>query len=656
MPERRESFLRKEQVQLKIYIYFLLCLLLLSFATVPVSADTGVENQQDNWDVAVEYLQDRIAPVHNLNEFDLTGDGMLEIVGHIKAGDIIYRPHDGETQIEEGEYVVPNNLVFLDNNGDGVLDAQPTSVKLVSVIEDNLTWLFEENSNNVVGVFPNGTGRSGANTVPSVRRVSVILGEAWGQAESERLGFAQNAFGVNTLGTQFYISDEEMVYTSQEIHGTPPEWDPLLGTTVSGGCIRHRNRDIQLIRQHMRESDIVLTMQTAQDDEIDNPMNLANLTRVAAEREMISLPENIEQTYAQSLLLRPTNHDALSTLPPLDTTRWITFDQVKALYPHIELPNSEIIAHPYTRGEYSIIPCGSETLFLFLKWAGIEPILETEEGFYRLNVAPTLYHPNGNTIAVTDFYYPTTITHDDLADMQSLLSRGEDLQVFEYLYSDFAFQYAVWVAARSFNMPDLLSADLQTQGAAVMRLSDQDLREVQLVTGLIPIDFRWGVQRPSQVPGDFLTALRNRTLIHSAMNPFAGTVGEAYELDFRLNEPYGLAVPITDMDIQIPSPDHEMIRLSGAHPQEIRLLMERAMEPGSGAIFRVTQFALHTTPIRYSSGLAQAHYFVLVPQLSNLEQGEITVFDSMNPSGYFQLRLEEVANVFSTITVMPARD
>ncbi|MCD8484458.1 hypothetical protein LRY60_02500 [Candidatus Woesebacteria bacterium] len=75
---------------------------------------------------------------------------------------------------------MPNNRVFIDSDGDGVLDETPVYARLVVVTRDNLTYLFAENSDQVIGIFPNGTGRGGANTVPSIRTVDTFLGEQWG--------------------------------------------------------------------------------------------------------------------------------------------------------------------------------------------------------------------------------------------------------------------------------------------------------------------------------------------------------------------------------------------------------------------------------------------------------------------------------------------
>lgn len=586
----------------------------------------------------------REAPRYQLNEFDVNGDGLLEIEG-IEAGDIIFRPHDGETQVEAGEYVVPNNLVYVDGDGDGTLDLEPRRVKLVVVIRDNLTYLFAENSDQLLGVFPNGTGRGGANTVASVRRINAVLGEQWGQEESQRLGFPLNAFGEITLGTNYFIHDEKTVTTAQEVHGTPDEWQFLLGTEVSGGCTRHRNRDIRTIRSHMQAGDLVMTVETPQDDAFDNALTLANLTNTAAKEPLLEVPTELLGANP-NLLPLPTNMHPPSSSSPLKTSRWVTFDQLG------EFPLPEVIAHPYTRGEYSVIPCGLETFYLSQIWSGRDPLIETPHG-YQLNVAPTLRLPNGNSLETPSFYTPRTVTWNDVAGAQPRLSRGNRLQYFEFLMSDFAYQYAAWVATGAGER--LNPADLQWRslGQDIISMGPERHRQVQLVTGLIPIDYRWGpAGLPPQEPGDFLNTLKNRTLIHSLMNVFYGQPGQAYELDYRLNHPNGLAFPIRDQYLYQPSSDHEMIRTEEEALPIVPLLAD-ALNSGRGAIFRVSQFATHTTPLRYELGLSQAHYYVLVPHHTDLEAGYVSVFDSMHPSELLQLPTEYLDDIFTTVTLTP---
>ncbi|MCD8484457.1 hypothetical protein LRY60_02495 [Candidatus Woesebacteria bacterium] len=332
--------------------------------------------------------------------------------------------------------------------------------------------------------------------------------------ESERLGFDRNAYGIITIATSYYINEETKINTAQEVHGTPDEWQHLLGTEISGGCTRHRNKDIATIRQHLTVDDLIVTMDTPGDDSIDNPYTLYNLTLLAAGLAPIQTPDNQEAS-----LPLPTNYEPLSTLPPLENSRWINFEQTNSI------PVPEIISHPYTRGEYDIIPCGAENMYLVELLAGRERLIPTENG-YRLSVAPFITLPNGETLDVQEFYTPTEVTTDQIYSELYRFSNGEYIQYFQYLVADYAFQYAVYVAARDWDEPSLLTSNRSTQGEAILHLSNEQLREIQLVTGLIPLKFSWTQGVLPQEPGDFLEGLKNRTVIHSMMNIFHGTPGK----------------------------------------------------------------------------------------------------------------------------------
>ncbi len=587
----------------------------------------------------MEFLPNVIRPVHDLRSLDSNQDGIIED-GEVYPGEIVFRPDDGETQIEEGQYLVPDNRVFVDSDGDGILDQTPVHARLVVVTRDNLTYLFAENSNQVIGVFPNGTGRGGANTVASIRTVDAFLGEQWGIDESERLGFDRNAYGIITIATSYYIDDATKVNTAQEVHGTPDEWKHLLGTEISGGCTRHRNRDIATIRRHINYDDFVVTMDTPEDDTLDNPYNLYNLTRLAAGLSPVSVPEAIEYP-----LLLPSNYDPLSTLPPLETSRWVSFPQIG------RIPLPETISHPYTRAEYNIIPCGAENMFLIELLAGNERLIPTENG-YRLHVSPFITLPNGESLSIKEFYTPTEVTHDQINTQLYRFSTGEHIPYFQYLVADYAFQYAVYVAARDWEEPSLLTSDRTTQGEAMLHLSNEQLREVQLVTGLIPVKYSWTQGILPQEPGDFLRGLENRTLIHSLMNIFYGQPGQSFELDFRA-EPFGLAYPLQDQFLIMPSPDHELIRHPNTEGLDISTLISGALSNNQGIILRVSQFAAHTTPLRYELGLSRAHYYSLIPEQSNLEEGYVAIYDTMHPSEILQVRIEYLDDIFTTITLTP---
>jgi len=90
------------------------------------------------------FQETRIANYFNLSEIDHDGDGFIDSDILPQSGDIIYRESDNLTQIEPGQYIVPNNGFYADYDGDNILDASQRYAKLVIVTRDNLTYLFED--------------------------------------------------------------------------------------------------------------------------------------------------------------------------------------------------------------------------------------------------------------------------------------------------------------------------------------------------------------------------------------------------------------------------------------------------------------------------------------------------------------------------------
>jgi len=584
----------------------------------------------------------RIANYFNLSEIDPDGDGFIDSDILPQSGDIIYRESDNLTQIEPGQYIVPNNGFYADYDGDNVLDGSQRYAKLVVVTRDNLTYLFEEGTSNLRAVFPNGTGRGGVNTVASVRQVDAFLGEQWGVSMSEQLGYPMNAYGVITIGTSFYISDTEKIPTAQEVHGTPESWKFLLGTEISGGCTRHKNEDIRRIAQALNFGDYILTVETAQDDQFDNALNIYNLTRTAAGLPPVDVPDDILGSNLDNLLTLPENFDPMSTVN-LDWERWnwLSFDQLadggQSIPP---------ISHPATRENYDVIPCGSETAYLSAGFTGME-LLTKVEGGYIANFAENITLTDGSTLETSAFYTPDIIDPELIDHELFKYSGGEEIQYFQFAVSKFAWQYAVYLSARDNDNWDLLNASEEEKGVAVNNLSNLQLREVQLVTGLIPGDYHWGRGQITSSPGDYLTTLNNRTYMPGMMNIIYGKPGITYELEFRDNSAY----QVSDIEMHMPSPDHDFVRNSGTEAEDIYSLLDSAIKDGKSVVFRVTAYALLTEPVRYETGISSAHYFSLVPQYTSLDEGKVAIYDTMHPSEVLFVNLEDLDGVFSTMTI-----
>lgn len=579
------------------------------------------------------------SPVHgventaNLSILDADGD-FLFVDQPLYPGQTLFRPNDGETQVEERNYLVPNNLFFVDHNGDGVLDTEPIRSAVVVVIADNLTWLFGRNelgqvTDQVIGVFPNGTGRPGANTVASLRVIDKVLGEQFGWEESTRrdlrdaFGQIVNAFGIITLGTSYYVSDSEMVTTFQEVHGTPNGWEFLLGTEVSGGCTRHRNVDIVKIRDNTQVGDFVATVITAADDEFDSPLTLYNATQVAAGRSQAMVPTDVVDVAMSSLVSVPEFYRPMDgvSLEPERGYQWLTWEQVKVAWPEqsVQLARG---AHPYTRAEYLVIPCGSETMYLALLYGGHDPVVFDGES-YRLAWTPQAVFANGQVLTTE----PVSVTPAQLAAVSHRLSSGDErLQAFQYLTA----QSVYWISRAYTGLDHIPYA------------SDAEVRQIQLATGLIPFQYSWKGNAYPHQDGDFLAILKNRTLIH-ALAQFYGVQTRVYEL--QLN---GVAVPVTDMQLAQPSVDHEMIS-NGESGIVVTSLLQSALSTNQMVILRVTAYAAFTEAIRYEAGLAANHYYVVVPFLS--DERYIMVQDTMHPSSLLRVRVDLLHQFFSTATV-----
>ncbi|MCD8484456.1 hypothetical protein LRY60_02490 [Candidatus Woesebacteria bacterium] len=103
----------------------------------------------------------------------------------------------------------------------------------------------------------------------------------------------------------------------------------------------------------------------------------------------------------------------------------------------------------------------------------------------------------------------------------------------------------------------------------------------------------------------------------------------------------------------MPSADHEFVRSSNANGENISSILSTAITNNQGVIFRVSQFAAQTTPLRYELGLSRAHYYSFVPEQSNIQEGYVAIYDTMHPSEILQVRIEYLDDIFTTMTVTP---
>lgn len=579
---------------------------------------------------------ERIAPIHRLAELDPDNDGLLspEHQQTVRCGDIIFRERDGTTAIREGQFIVPNNLFFYDANGDGILDQEPQYARVVVVMHDNLTYLFAPNSQHLLGVFPNGIGKAGANTVASIRRINILLGASWGAEYSRTHGYDRNMFGSLTFGTSYLNNENPIsdVDSFQELHGTPPELEFLLGREISGGCTRHANQSVEIMRNYIGVGDNILTVYTAQDDQIDNPLNIYNRTRLASGLPPVEVPFTL-QDLGLLPLTRPSNFMAPEYNLRSETPFWLNVDQVPI--------DTQILCteHPFTRANYRRIPCGPENFLITELQNGRSPIFESN-GNYTLNCVPVIWTPNGQ-LNISDFYDRPSVSINDLQPHLDVFSSGNNtVKAFEYLIWDYALKYARYVANRDFGRGD-------NQGLSY--LEGRRLKEIQLVTGIIPVPFtRTG---SDIVLGDVLAGSTNRTLEHSLMNIFYGRQGEVFELNFR-NPISTQATPVTDLVYHAPSLDHELVR--SGEDRDLFVLIQDAITNRKSAIFRISNYRYQTEPISYESDLPAAHYFALIPSLTNLSEGRVAIYDTMHPYKVLIAPIDTLASLFTSLTISPA--
>lgn len=595
--------------------------------------NTGVQTENDP-DTAL--IQPQIFPMSNL---DTDNNGLLDLdVPEItlRPGSTIYFENDGSHQVETGNYLVPSNRVYVDYDNDGLLETQPIYSRIVVVLEDNLTYLFDDQDpDKLIGVFPNGTGRAGANSVASLRRINAILGRAWGAEYSQRAGYEANMFGDITLATEYVISGNpgEDIDTFQELHGTPEHLEFLLGTTISGGCIRHSNDAINLIRNRVGVGDYVLTLVTAEDDHFDSQTSIFGTTRVAANQ---ALPDYSASQLNVDLVTReiPRQMVPLSE----DQPTWVPIQ----LFPGFE---DWYVGHPYTRAQYDRIPCGLETVYITARLAGRHLVHESSDGF-ELLLPEFVNVLNDQTIPISTFYTRPELTRGDLAQQAFNFSSGDiQAQAFQALMWDFAYQYAEYVVQRDYSFPELSQTELDRQ---VSSLNQRQLREVQQVTGLIPVRYSETGHVYLNSVGDRYEARFNRTLVEKVMQLFDQQPGSIYELDFR----YDLssqAFLTQDLPIDRPSLDHEVFRIGNGVSLESLLSLATAEQ--RQVIFRISNYRIHTESLSYQTDLSAAHYFAFLPDISNLDEGQVAVYDTMHPNLVLMVPIDRLASLFSTMVV-----
>lgn len=242
---------------------------------------------------------------------------------------------------------------------------------------------------------------------------------------------------------------------------------------------------------------------------------------------------------------------------------------------------------------------------------------------YTFSQSPTITLPNDQHIQMNNL----SVTPEQLREYASRLSSGDErLQAFQYLAAAATYQ----------------TAQAYGNNLDVTSLSDIQIRNVQLATGLIPFRYSWRGLPYTNPPGDFLVVLQNRTLIHSMVKSFGGEP-HVYELHTNNN-----AYKVIDQRINYPSVDHEMVS-AGEERQAADTLLREAVLSNKRIILRVTSFAAFTEPIRYSIGLSNNHYFVVVPYLSNQEH--IVIQDTMHPSRLLIISYETAVKTFSTATI-----
>lgn len=602
------------------------------------------------------------APTYDLTDVDPEGDGI--VLPGIRSGDIIIRHFDGFSQIEAGQYLVPSNLIYLDGNADNIIDTVPRYARVVVVMRDNLTYLFAPNTPELIGVFANGIGKGGANTVISVRSINVFLGASWGLEESIREnletypdGTMPNYFGDRTIGTQFFISDTLQIDTFQELHGTfrpragSVDGYNLLGTDISGGCVRHRNEDILFIAANTAVNDLVLSVETAQDDLIDNPLIIANRTRVAAGLNPIPLESGwtVEQG---NILTRPANFSPvmpreLGGQGEIIVPTWMNFDQVDA-HPSFTIPeNLVFVEHPYTRGNYVQLTCGSETVFITGEITGQNFLIATEDG-YRLNVAPVIRDANGLPVETATFYTPITVTTDYALMFAPLVSSGDPrAAVFQILVANYSYQYALYQMNTRWNF-----ATPEETAIAVTQMDREQLRENQLVTGLIPLRYGDNGVYPTPV-GEWIAPLSNRTVVSAMWNNFYGETGSVYMLDYR--EPLERqAIPHREMELSAPAVDNEFVA-TGQPGVSISSLLDTAWNTRQPVVFRVSKFR-HLADGSYFLGMSAFHYYALVGWQSQTHGENIAViYDTMHPYDLLYVPASQIAYVFTSMHIAPTR-
>lgn len=604
---------------------------------------------------------ERIATEHFLPDFDTNGDGILETVGEIRSGDIIYRSADGVTQVDEGYYLVPNNSVYADINGDGIVGVDEVlTARIVVVADDNLTYVFREGTGEVQAVFPNGTGKAGANSVARVGVVTAILGEAWGQNQSELLfahlpdyyysnGIMPNYFGTATLGIQYYIDDQSFVNTQQEIHGTfergpgKPDGASLLGERISGGCIRHQNHAANYMARIVRYGDIVLTVHSAAEDSADNKFDLYNRTRIAANLPPISLSEELTSRAANyaptGYFLKPANESLRPTYQQSDQITWRSFDVLGRPTTFNE------VLHPYNRAHYHLLPCGAEKLFITAKANGIE-LLHNQGGEYSLILPDAIINYDGSELKVDDFYDRRSVNFAQVKNSLYRLSLGDpEAAIFQYLYFDLAYQYATYLAQQSAQR-ELSPEELEQ---AVAQLNLNQLRRVQQVTGLIPNRFSYSSDIRG-VPGDNLASSLNWTMMRNAMNVFYGQEGETYEIDYRHSADNN-SFRIRDRQIWVPSTGNEVDR-TGDSPLSHEQLVRNAINEGRPAVFLVSRYR-HLADKSFFNNMAAGHFFALIPEYTDLDAQIIGIYDTMNPYQMLLVPMSEIPFLFTSITIAP---
>lgn len=592
---------------------------------------------------------------HNWVDIDSNQDGVLDDMAEVYSGDIFFRNADGVTQVEENHYIIPNNRVYVDLNADDILDVEEEVLaRIVVVTQDNLTYVFHPNSHRVQAIFPNGTGRAGANTITSVRRINVELGAEWGQAESEREnlirypdGTMPNYFGDRTLGTRFFIQADASfdIDTQQELHGTfvahagSVDGVSLLGTEISGGCTRHSNFAARYMASVVAIGDAVITIETPEDDSVDNPLTIYNRTRLAASLDQVSLSDYLISSVAPLLLSRPSNEVvSRQELTAVSTPTWRNFSEIG--YPTSFTP----VEHPFYRGAYTLIPCGSETLWITSQTTDHQ-VLRLESGYFSLILPAFITLPDGTHISPSTFYQPTRVTLSEIQSQLTKLSAGDPMVgVFEYLFSDFAYQYANYLVTQQQGV-ELSYEEMTT---AIAHLPDQQLREIQLVTGVIPVRYFTTTPGPDGVIGDRLGIITNRTMIQHAMNVLYGESAPTYELDPR--QPYtSNAFLLRDMQISSPAMDNEVVRV-GEVGVSVESLLRDGLTNRRPIVLRISYYR-HLADLSYIAGLPAGHYFAVIPEYSDLEEGYIGVYDTMHPYQIMQVPLDQVDDLFTTITI-----